>query len=59
MQLVEPIVSFHAELQKIRRDLHAHPELCFDEQRTSEVVAQKLAEWGIPVLRGRAFAVFS
>ncbi len=52
MQLIDPIVQFQAELQQIRRDLHAHPELCFEEQRTSEVVAGKLAEWGIPVVRG-------
>src|SRR3546814_17633484 len=35
-----------------RRDLHAHPELGFQEQRTSDVVAAKLAEWGIEVHRG-------
>jgi amidohydrolase len=52
MQLIDPITQFHAELQKIRRDIHAHPELCFEERRTSEVLAQKLTAWGIPVLRG-------
>ncbi|OWY27478.1 M20 aminoacylase family protein [Herbaspirillum robiniae] len=52
MKLIDPIVQFHAELQKIRRDIHAHPELGYEEERTSEVVAQKLAEWGIPVVRG-------
>ena len=41
-----------AELQQIRRDLHAHPELCYEEQRTSDIVAARLAQWGIPVLRG-------
>ena len=41
-----------AELQQIRRDLHAHPELCYEEQRTSDVVAARLTQWGIPVLRG-------
>ena len=52
MKLIDPITKFHAELQKIRRDIHAHPELSYEEQRTSDVVAQKLTEWGIPVVRG-------
>ncbi|WP_026075575.1 M20 aminoacylase family protein [Noviherbaspirillum massiliense] len=52
MKLIDPIVAFHAELQEIRRDIHAHPELCFEEHRTAEVVARKLEEWGIPVVRG-------
>ncbi|MBV8665609.1 MAG: amidohydrolase [Burkholderiaceae bacterium] len=52
MKLLDPIVEFHAELQKIRRDIHAHPELCFEEQRTADVVAAKLSEWGIPIVRG-------
>jgi len=36
----------------LRRDIHAHPELCFQEQRTADIVADKLTEWGIPVHRG-------
>ncbi|GAB3432404.1 M20 family metallopeptidase [Massilia solisilvae] len=52
MKLVEPILAFQQELQHIRRDLHAHPELCYEEQRTADVVAARLAEWGIPVVRG-------
>ncbi len=52
MKLVDPILAFQSELQGIRRDLHAHPELCYEEQRTSDVVAAKLTEWGIPVVRG-------
>jgi hippurate hydrolase len=52
MKLVEPIIAFQSEIQQIRRDLHAHPELCYEEQRTSDVVADKLTEWGIPVIRG-------
>ncbi|WLI88766.1 M20 aminoacylase family protein [Massilia sp. R2A-15] len=52
MNLVEPIIAFQTELQQIRRDLHAHPELCYEEQRTSDVVAARLTEWGIPVVRG-------
>jgi len=52
MKLVDPIIAFQSELQQIRRDLHAHPELCYEELRTSDVVAAKLTEWGIPVIRG-------
>jgi hippurate hydrolase len=54
MKLIDPIIAFQSELQQIRRDIHAHPELCYEEQRTSDVVAQKLTEWGIPILRGMA-----
>lgn len=35
-----------------RHDLHAHPELGFEEQRTSEFVAAKLKSWGLEVERG-------
>ncbi|HET7837665.1 MAG TPA: amidohydrolase, partial [Variovorax sp.] len=38
----------------IRRDIHAHPELGFEEHRTSEKVASLLEEWGIEVHRGIA-----
>ncbi len=51
---VERIRSYHAELKAIRHDLHAHPELAFEESRTSSVVAEKLAGWGIEVHRGLA-----
>lgn len=52
MKLIDPILAFQPELQQIRRDIHAHPELCFEEHRTSALVAEKLQEWGIPVIRG-------
>jgi amidohydrolase len=52
MQLIESILADAASVAAIRRDLHAHPELCFEEVRTSDVVAQALTEWGIPVHRG-------
>ncbi|HEV2612434.1 MAG TPA: M20 aminoacylase family protein [Noviherbaspirillum sp.] len=52
MHLIDPIVELASELQQIRRDIHAHPELCFEEHRTADVVARKLTEWGIPVIRG-------
>ena len=52
MQLIESILADAAAISKIRRDLHAHPELCFQETRTADVIAQALTEWGIPVHRG-------
>ena len=36
----------------IRRDLHAHPELAFEEHRTAGVVARELARLGIPAKTG-------
>lgn len=52
MRIPEAISARHDDLTAIRRDLHAHPELGFDEHRTSDVVARKLAEYGIAVHRG-------
>lgn len=51
---VETIRGFQSELAAIRRDIHAHPELAFEEQRTSQIVAQHLEGWGIEVHRGLA-----
>ena len=48
------IADLAPELTEWRQDLHAHPELGFEEHRTSAVVAAKLAEWGIEVTRGIA-----
>ncbi|MCE2914035.1 MAG: M20 family metallopeptidase [Rubrivivax sp.] len=52
MNLLEPILADAAEIVSIRRDLHAHPELCFNEHRTADVVAKALTDWGIPIHRG-------
>jgi hippurate hydrolase len=52
MKLIDPILQFHSELQDIRRDLHAYPELCFEENRTADLVASKLTAWDIPIVRG-------
>jgi amidohydrolase len=51
---VPHVRRYHGELQELRRDLHAHPELGFQESRTSSIVAEKLAAWGIEVHRGMA-----
>jgi hippurate hydrolase len=52
MKLLDSIVTQAASIAAVRRDIHAHPELCFEEVRTADVVAAKLTEWGIPVHRG-------
>src|SRR4051812_3855130 len=54
MNLLEPIVAWQNDLAAIRRDFHMHPELGYEEFRTSDIVAAKLAEWGIEVHRGLA-----
>src|SRR5437870_1636457 len=54
MQLVDSLSQSRSELQAIRRDLHAHPELRFQEQRTADLVARTLAGWGVEVHRGLA-----
>jgi len=52
MRLIESILADAAAIATVRRDIHAHPELCFEEQRTSDVIAKQLTDWGIPVHRG-------
>jgi amidohydrolase len=52
MKLLDSIVTEAASIVAVRRDIHAHPELCFQEVRTADLVAAKLTEWGIPVHRG-------
>jgi len=51
---LEMLRLFHAELVHIRRDIHANPELGFEETRTAQLVADKLQEYGIEVHRGLA-----
>ena len=52
MQLIDSIVAQAPEIAALRRDIHAHPELCFEEWRTADLVAQQLSAWGITVHRG-------
>ena len=52
MNLIEPILAQAAAMTQLRRDIHAHPELCFEEVRTADLVAARLAGWGIPLHRG-------
>jgi hippurate hydrolase len=52
MPNIDRIEGYAEELTAIRRDLHAHPEIGFEEVRTSGIVADKLKQWGIEVHRG-------
>jgi hippurate hydrolase len=52
MPPLDAIRAYHHELTAIRRDLHAHPEIGFEEHRTSDLVARELAALGIEVHRG-------
>ena len=50
--LLAHITAFADDLTAIRRDIHAHPELGFEEVRTSGIVASALESYGIDVHRG-------
>ena len=52
MKVIDSLALEAAGIAAVRRDIHAHPELSFEEQRTADVVAAKLTEWGIEVHRG-------
>jgi hippurate hydrolase len=52
MPIIDRIAQLHDDLTSWRRDIHAHPELGFEERRTSDLVAAKLAEFGCEVHRG-------
>jgi len=52
MPAIDSITACHDELTGWRRDIHAHPELGFEETRTSDLVAVKLEEFGVEVTRG-------
>jgi len=51
MPPIDSIAAYHDEMTAWRRDIHAHPELGFEERRTSDLVAVKLEEFGIEVTR--------
>ena len=47
-------LPFLGELARLRRDIHAHPELAFHEQRTAALVARELTSYGLQVHCGIA-----
>lgn len=52
--LDQTLAGWHAEMQSLRHDFHAHPELCFEEQRTCSIIKAKLAQWNINVVESLA-----
>ena len=52
MAVIDRIANLEAEMTQWRRDIHAHPELGFEELRTAGIVADKLADFGLEVHRG-------
>jgi amidohydrolase len=46
MPIINSIAAMQDELTEIRRDIHANPELGFEEHRTAKVVAERLASFG-------------
>ena len=51
MQLIEDIAEHAPEMIALRREIHAHPELNYEEVRTAALVARQLAQWGVEVHR--------
>ena len=51
MPVINSIAAMQDEMAEWRQDIHAHPELAFEEVRTSQLVADKLESWGIKVTR--------
>jgi hippurate hydrolase len=52
MPVLPRALEIQGEITAIRRDIHAHPELAYQESRTSDIVAAKLEAWGLEVTRG-------
>ncbi|VVE20968.1 M20 aminoacylase family protein [Pandoraea terrigena] len=46
------ILEHDASMRALRHQIHAHPELAYEEFQTSDLVADKLTEWGYTVTRG-------
>ena len=54
MKIIDELVAVKPELTRWRRDIHAHPEIAFEEHRTAKIVAEKLEEFGLEVETGIA-----
>ena len=54
MNIIKELKDLQLEMQNWRRDIHAHPEIAFEEHRTAKIVAEKLESFGIEVETGIA-----
>jgi hippurate hydrolase len=56
MLSVDPVIpgiaTIAPDLIAVRRQIHANPELAFEERATSDLVASLLTQWGYEVTRG-------
>lgn len=52
MRILPEILESAESIAQIRRNIHAHPELRFEEKRTAELVAEALSSWGITIFKG-------
>lgn len=52
--LLDALAPLKSEFVALRHNLHTHPELGFEEKRTSDIVADKLKAWGYEIERGFA-----
>jgi len=52
LQLLAALDAISPEMVQIRQQIHAHPEMAFEEVKTSALVAERLAAWGYQVTRG-------
>ena len=54
MKIIKELEDLQGEMQEWRRDIHAHPEIAFEEHRTAQIVADKLESFGFEVETGIA-----
>ena len=54
MPVIDGVKKLKKDMTAWRRDIHAHPELGFKEERTAGIVAEKLTSFGIKIDRGMA-----
>ena len=54
MNTIKELEDLQQDMQTWRRDIHAHPEIGFEEHRKAQLVAEKLESFGLPIHRGLA-----
>ena len=52
MPVINSLAERKEEMREWRRELHQHPEICYEEVWTSDFIAAKLQSFGIEVHRG-------